>query len=275
MTLRNLLVHVADDDRNEARVAAACTLARQHNATATGLYVKPYPVIVPVAPIGGSVPVVEGLIEVYEKACAEAKERFLAAAEREGVHAVWHEDDGDAADRIAFHACYSDLVMVGQWSSDDVPDRLPRDLGGLVALTCGRPAMVLPYAGALNVSFKRVMLCWNGSRESTRAAHDMMEVFGDRVHVDVVCVDPDESVGRDPGADIAQHLAAHGLDVDAHRMTSGDLSVADTIISASADLGSDLIVMGAYGHARVREIAFGGMTRSVLSHMPVPVLLSH
>jgi nucleotide-binding universal stress UspA family protein len=93
--------------------------------------------------------------------------------------------------------------------------------------------------------------------------------------VDVVCIDPEDSAGRDPGADIAAHLAHHGVKAEAHRLSSGGLNTADTLISATADMGSDLLVMGAYGHARLRQLVFGGVTRGVLQHMPIPVLMSH
>ena len=102
-----------------------------------------------------------------------------------------------------------------------------------------------------------------------------MEFLQGAEHVDIVCVDPDDSADRDPGADIAAHLAHHGVRAEAHRMASGDLSTSDTLISATSDLGSDLVVMGAYGHSRLRELVFGGVTRSVLEHMPIPVLMAH
>lgn len=275
MALKNLLVHVGDDKLSDARITAACTMARNSDADVTGLYVRPYPVVIPAAPIGGAVPVIEGLSEAFEKACDEAQERFSKITEREGVQGNWHEDDGDAAERIALHARYADLSVIGQWSPDDTPDRLPRDLAALVALSSGRPVMMLPYAGDHSLAFKRVMLCWNGTRESARAAHDMLAVMPEGTHVDVLCVDPDDAGERDPGADIARLLASHGLEVDAHRMSSGDISVSDTILSASSDFGSDLIVMGAYGHARFQEIAFGGATRDIMQAAPVPLLLSH
>lgn len=275
MALRNILVHVADDSRNRDRIAAACELARRDDADVTGLYVRPYPVVIPAAPIGGAVPIVEGLSRAYEKAATEGRGRFEEVAGRSGARFDWHVDDGDAAERIAAHARYGDLAVVGQWSPDETNDLQPRDLGALVALSAGRPVMVLPYAGELACAMKRVMLCWDGSREAVRAAHDMLTVIPADARVDVACIDPEDATDRDPGSDIARHLASHGLAVEAHRMESADISVADTLISASADLGSDLIVMGAYGQARVSEIVFGGTTRRMLAQSPLPLLLSH
>ncbi len=275
MSLHNILVHVGDDSSCEARIAAACELARRNQADITGLYVRPYPVVIPAAPIGGAIPVVEGLSQAFEKACQEGRKKFEAAVTRAGVTSDWHEADGDAAENIAIHTRYADLAVVGQWSPDETPEQQPRDLAALVALSAGRPVLMLPYAGEHALTFERVMLCWDGSREAVRAAHDMLAVLPEGARVDVACIDPEESEDRDPGADIARHLASHGLKVDAHRMSKGDISVADALLSASSDLGSDLLVLGAYGHARMREIAFGGTTRAMLANAPVPLLLSH
>ena len=275
MALRNILVHVDDDARNEKRIAAACDLADRSRAQVTGLYVRPFPVVIPAAPIGGAIPVIEGLSRAYEKACQEGRKRFEAIAGRSGVSFGWQEDDGDAAECIAVHVRYADLAVVGQWSPDDTSDRQPRDMAALVALSAGRPVLMLPYAGEHALTFERVMLCWDGTREAARAAHDMMTLLPSGARVDIACIDPEEADDRDPGADIARHLASHGLNVEAHRMSRGDISVADALISASSDLGSDLIVLGAYGHARMREIAFGGTTRRMLANAPLPLLLSH
>mgnify|MGYP002629275320 CR=1 FL=1 len=275
MALHNILVHVADDTHCEQRIVSACELARRNQADITGLYVRPYPVVIPAAPIGGAIPVIEGLSQAFEKACKEGRDRFHAAVSRAGITSDWHEADGDAAENIAIHTRYADLAVVGQWSPDETPEQQPRDLAALVALSAGRPVLMLPYAGDHTLSFERVMLCWDGSREAVRAAHDMLGMLPHGSSVDIVCIDPEDSEDRDPGADIARHLASHGLKVDAHRMSKGDITIADTLLSASADLGSDLIVLGAYGHARMREIAFGGTTRAMLANAPLPLLLSH
>jgi len=275
MALRNILVHVSDDSRNDDRIAAACDLAGRNDAVVTGLYVRPFPVVIPAAPIGGAIPIIEGLSQAYQRACEDGRKRFDAIVASSGVQSDWHEDDGDAAECIAAHTHYADLAVVGQWSPDETPEQQPRDLAALVAMTAGRPALMLPYAGEPTLAFERVMLCWDGSREAVRAAHDMLTLLPKGARVDIACIDPDEADDRDPGADIARHLASHGLKADAHRMSSGDISVADALLSASSDLGSDLIVMGAYGHARMREIAFGGTTRSMLANAPLPLLLSH
>jgi nucleotide-binding universal stress UspA family protein len=275
MSLRNILVHAAEDARNGDRIGLACDLALQNEATVTGLFVKPFPIIVPAMPPGGAVTVIEDLRGVYVEAAGRARKIFEETADAKGVAAVWREDEGETSECLAFQSRYADLTVIGQWSPDDPSDPGTADLGASVALDSGRPVLVVPYAGTFSVNWKRIMVAWDSSRAATRALHDAMDFLIAADRVDVVCIDPEDSADRDPGADIAAHLAHHGVKAEAHRMPSGDLYVSDAIVSATTDMGADLLVMGAYGHARFRELVFGGVTRAVLEHMPVPVMMSH
>jgi nucleotide-binding universal stress UspA family protein len=275
MSLRTVLVHAAEDGRNADRVGLACDLVAKDSGTVAGLFVKPYPIVVPAMPPGGAVTVIEDLRGVFEEAERRAKAIFDKVTRSKGVTAEWRTDEGESSNCLAFQSRYADLTVVGQWSPDDPTDPGPIDLGAAVALDAGRPVLVVPYAGKVSADWKRVMVGWDGSRAATRAVHDAMDFLIAAERVDIVCIDPEDSAGRDPGADIAAHLAHHGVKADAHGMPSGGLGAADALISASSDLGADLMVMGAYGHARFRELVFGGVTRRVLEHMPIPVLMSH
>jgi nucleotide-binding universal stress UspA family protein len=269
------MVHAAEDSRCADRIELACDLALIDQATVTGLFVKPFPIIIPAMPPGGAVTVVEDLREVFEDAARRAREVFEKIADAKGVPAVWREDQGETGECLAFQSRYADLAVIGQWSPDDPSDPGTIDLGAAVALESGRPVLIVPYAGPLTSAWKRIMVAWDSSRAATRAVHDAMDFLLAADRVDIVCIDPEDSADRDPGADIAAHLAHHGVKAEAHRMASGGLNTADTLVSATTDLGADLLVMGAYGHARFRELIFGGVTRKVLEHMPIPVLMSH
>jgi len=275
MPCRDVLVHVTSNQSSGRTLEAAGQLSERFEARITGVHVRPTPVVVPMAPMAGAAPVIEALDEIHNEAANEARGRFEKEAGARGLAFDWHVDDGDAALRIAAHARYADLAVVGQVSPDDAEGGLPSDLAALVALDSGRPVLAVPYTGTFGMHFKRAMICWDASREASRALHDSLRLLDADTAIDVLCVDPDDATDRDPGADITAHLAHHGFKAEAHTMTSAELSVADTILSASADLGSELIVMGAYGHTRFREVVLGGVTRSILHHMPVPVLLSH
>ena len=275
MAIQSILIHFNDDAHNNATIDSAIALARQQEATITGLYVRPYPVVIPVAPIGGTMPVIDSMIEAFQQACEAAKTRFEKRMAGVGIGFDWRDDDGDTADRIGFHARYTDIAVLGQVSPEASDGRAPKDLPAIVTMNSGRPTLAIPYAGKHSTLFKRAMLCWNATREASRALHDSLMILQPGAHIDVLCVDAEGSTDRSPGANIAAHLTRHGFEAVAHHMVSAELSTSDTILSASADLGSELIVMGVYGHARLREIALGGVTRSLMEHMPVPVLMSH
>jgi nucleotide-binding universal stress UspA family protein len=122
------------------------------------------------------------------------------------------------------------------------------------------------------------MLCWNASRESARAAADALPFLAAAEKVVVLVVDPRSSAGghgAEPGADVATWLARHGVKVTVQRDVAADADIGGVILSRAADHGADLIVMGIYGHSRVREMILGGASRSLLSSMTVPVLMAH
>ena len=140
----------------------------------------------------------------------------------------------------------------------------------------GRPVIVVPYIQKAPLKLDRVMVCWDGSRAATRAIGDAMPLLERAGRVEIVIV-ANERGKQDEieGADMGQHLARHGLNVDLKRTVIGNIDVADVILSHAADANSDFIVMGGYGHSRLREFVLGGVTRSILRTMTAPVLMSH
>jgi nucleotide-binding universal stress UspA family protein len=136
--------------------------------------------------------------------------------------------------------------------------------------------IVVPYIQNGGLKLDRVMICWDGSRPATRAIADAMPFLARSAAIDVVIV----ASGREksdeiPGVDIGEHLARHGLDVEVERLSAIKGDVPDTILSHAADAEADLIVMGGYGHSRLREFILGGVTRGILRTMTVPVLMAH
>jgi nucleotide-binding universal stress UspA family protein len=166
-----------------------------------------------------------------------------------------------------------DLSVVGQAEPKSMRDDLMIE-GAL--FDSGRPVLVVPYIQRAGLKLDRVMVCWDGSRNAARAINDAMPFLSRAKAVDVVTI----TAGRDrsgeiKGADIAQHLARHGLNVELRRINAGDVDVANVILSDAADRDADLIVMGGYGHSRLREFVLGGATRGIRSSMTVPTLMSH
>ena len=136
---------------------------------------------------------------------------------------------------------------------------------------------MVPYAGSFSKVGEHVLVAWDASREATRALTDALPLLKRARRVTVMAVNPEKAHrhGAEPGADIALFLARHGVKVEATAQSSGGLDVGNFLLSRIADLDVDLLVMGAYGHARLRELMLGGVTQTILSSMTVPVLFSH
>jgi nucleotide-binding universal stress UspA family protein len=139
----------------------------------------------------------------------------------------------------------------------------------------GRPVLVVPYIQKTGLKLDVVAVCWDGSRSAARAVGDALPLLRQAGRVDVVTVEPRERLNDLPGAQIAEHLARHGLKVELKPLVAPDSDAHSTVLSYVADNGTDLIVMGGYGHSRLREFVLGGMTRNMLTSMTAPVLMSH
>jgi nucleotide-binding universal stress UspA family protein len=185
----------------------------------------------------------------------------------------WRQLDGQADRAVVAHARHADLTIVGQ-RSDDASEDSNRLLEALI-MESGRPVLAVPAYGKVERFGHHVLCAWNGTREAARAVADALPLLCQAEKVTILSIDPDQSAARLPGADIALHLARHGVAAEASTTFSGGLGVGDALLARASDLGADLIVMGAYGHSRAREAVFGGATRSLLDTMTVPVLMSH
>jgi nucleotide-binding universal stress UspA family protein len=141
-----------------------------------------------------------------------------------------------------------------------------------------RPVIIVPFIQKAGLKLDRIMVCWDGSRAATRAVADSLPLLKMAKLVEVVIVTGKSAKTANdeiPGADLGQHLARHGVTVEVKKITSTDIDVASTILSHAADTSADMIVMGGYGHSRLREFILGGVTRTILQSMTVPVLMSH
>ncbi len=283
MALKDILVQVDDGRGYQARLALAAALAARSDGHLTGLFViEPISFSALAAPGGPDFAAAEAFQAVereHRAARLKLGERLAAlfrdAADRAGVSSEWRVADDDAATAVVLHARYADLAVLGQADPDNPP--LGAGVVEAVLLGSGRPALVVPFIGAKSVG-ERVLVAWNATREAARALNDAMPLLAQAEKVTVLSVNPERGIGGEgdlPAADIALHLARHGVKAEAAHTTAEDVSVGDILLSRAADLGADLIVMGGYGHSRAREFVLGGATRELLRHMTVPVLLSH
>jgi nucleotide-binding universal stress UspA family protein len=235
----------------------------------------------PVVPISGAgyIPaeIIETQREDNETAAAAAIKSFNTAADQAGISAeplTTNAALAGASDQFARMARRFDLAIVGQAQPE--VSSVEQIIGETTLFESGRPMIVVPYIQKAPFKTDNVMICWDGSRTAARAVADALPLIGKSGRVEIVIV-ANERGKQDEieGADIGQHLARHGLNVDVHRISGGNIDVGDALLSHAADSGADLMVMGGYGHSRLREFVLGGVTRSIFESMTVPVLLSH
>ncbi|MBI2713392.1 MAG: universal stress protein [Rhizobiales bacterium] len=237
-----------------------------------------YEPIIPGTVMGGIPPeFIEAQRAESDKRARDATSRFEQAAKRAGVSAearIISASISGAADRLGRLGRRFDLVVVGQPEREkSVPDEVVDES---VLFESGRPVIFVPFIQTAGLKLDRVMVCWDGSRAATRAIADALPFLRKAKQVEIVMVANGRSKSDEiPGADLGQHLARHGLKVEVKRITSPDIDVASTILSYAADSSADMIVMGGYGHSRLREFILGGVTRGLLESMTIPALMSH
>jgi nucleotide-binding universal stress UspA family protein len=237
-----------------------------------------YDPIIPGTVMGGIPPeFIESQRSESEKKAQDAIARFEQAAKRAGISYETRSVNASiagAAERLGRLARRFDLVVVGQPDRDKSAPVEVVDEG--VLFDSGRPVIFVPYIQKAGLKLERVMVCWDGSRSATRAIADAMPFLHTAKQIEIVMVASKAGKNDEiPGADLGQHLARHGLKVDVKRITSPDIDVPSTILSYAADSSADMLVMGGYGHSRLREFILGGVTRGILETMTVPTLMSH
>jgi nucleotide-binding universal stress UspA family protein len=268
----NLSVGATRDVATDFAVSVASTL----DAHLAGVAFAYEPVMPGTIFDGVSASIVAAYRSEREQLAKTAIEKFEAAAKRGGVSAESRLLPAGLADAAGIFSrlarCY-DLTIIAQAKPDTMA---PEELLTEAALFgSGRPVLVVPYIQTTGLKLDRVIVCWDGSRNAARAIADAMPLLERAKTIEVVTIATKERRNEMAGADIAQHLARHGLKVDLENIVAKDIDVTNTILSHVADASADLIVMGGYGHSRLREFMLGGATRGILTAMTVPTLMSH
>jgi nucleotide-binding universal stress UspA family protein len=275
---KNLLVVLDTGKSCPGRIDLATYLGGRFGAHLTGLYVSPPPQVPAMIESQLTPELVELQMRTLGEAQGRVQELFRRRAEIPGITTEWRAREGEAGEVATLHARYADIAIVGQVDPESDELGSTSDLPERIVLGAGRPVLVVPYAGTFKTVGQRVLVAWNAGREATRAVNDAMPLLETATKVTVLAINPRPGLhghGEVPGADIALHLARHGVRAEAASVKSDEVEVGALLLSQAADLDADLIVMGAYGHSRMRELVLGGATREVLEAMTVPVLLSH
>ena len=235
----------------------------------------------PIVPVSGAGYIPADVIDAQERENEEATRaalnRFNTACSRAGVGAeplTLSASFAGVGEQFSRVARRFDLSIVGQ--AEPESSAVEEIIAESALFESGRPVIVVPYIQRAPLKLDNVMVCWDGSRASTRAIADAMPLLAKAGRVEVVIVTNERGKQDEiEGADMGEHLARHGLNVDVKRTALGDIDVADVLLSHAADAGSDFMIMGGYGHSRLREFVLGGVTRSIFRSMTVPVLMSH
>jgi nucleotide-binding universal stress UspA family protein len=274
-------VHLDGSAPSAIRLAVAADLARRHKAHLTGLFVVDVTPPILGAADAGSGAVLAELIERMRADALEAgaavEARFAEALRREGIAGEWRLAEGATPELVALHGRYADLVVVGQ-ADPEGSESAAAAVVSAALFESGRPVLVVPYAGSFAAIGSRILVGWNAAREASRAVHDALPLLAQAVAVTIAAVNPRIGLGghgEEPGADIARHLARHGVRVEIEHSAAPEIGAGDILLNRAADLSADLLVVGGYGHSRLREMLLGGVTRTLLRQMTLPVLLSH
>lgn len=277
-SLTQLLVHVDSSARTGVRLALACQLAARHGAMLTGLYAAT-PSFTPLSV--GAAPTPEflaSLVAIDDAKRAHAREAFGRACSGQDVRTAWGEvTEPPAIGGFAQQALYADLLVFGQHDpADSAAADVPADFAESVLGICGKPALVVPYAGTPRPVGGIVMIAWKETRESARAVAAALPLLrvASQVHV-VTFGEREEPFVSGAGLSLEMYLKLHGVRATLHNDSAAPGQVGELLLSRAFDLDADLLVMGCYGHSRAREWVLGGASHSVLRSMTLPVLMAH
>ncbi|MDH3465691.1 MAG: universal stress protein [Gammaproteobacteria bacterium] len=272
MTYKSILVQIDDDAACRPRLRAAAELGVRFGAHIIGLYVRQGLRIPTAAEIRDG----SGLLEA-QTAEAQHLERKAHAifseilASYAGPGYEWRTGDGIADEAFRRHSAYVDLLVVG------LDKEQPKSylISDEVLIGTARPVLLLPKDGGDQPVGHRVVAAWRNSREAARAINDALPFLHSASAVDIVSCVPPSSDTLPTAENIAVHLARHGISATTSSITCPNSHVGAAILAKVHDLRSDLLVMGAYGHSRLRETVWGGTTDYILSHLDCPIFMSH
>ena len=275
--IKDLVVNLGLGKPRDVAANYAISIAEAFDAHACGIAFA-YEPVVPPSPMGGiPAELIDAQWVASDGAANAAIAAFETAAKRAGISAEHRRltaSVGGAGDLFGRLARRFDLAVTAQGEPKSSAAHGLIIEGALFG--AGRPVVVVPYIQNGGLKLDRVMVCWDGSRPAARAIADAMPFLARSAAIDVVIVASGRERGDEiPGVDMGEHLARHGLNVDVKRIVSGDVDVPNTLLSHAADSGADFIVMGGFGHSRLREFVLGGATQGILAAMTVPTLMSH
>lgn len=281
MSYKTILVHLNDERRVGPLIDAARFLGDRDEAHVIGVYVMP------VATYGTLTPIGTSLVEAGRRSFREEAQRIKAAFESAMAGCALNAEFRLVESRTGYRDCASlaveqarsaDLVIASQedpgWEYSamlEFPERL--------AVESGRPTLLIPTAGRFPKFASRVLVAWNGSREAARAVFDALPMLQHANSVNLLTIKRKAPARGEQlvieAAEIGASLARHGIKCELSTSIADGIEIEEELLSRAADFSADLIVMGCYGHSRLREFVLGGASQAIFRTMTAPVLMSH
>lgn len=270
--MKSVMLYVHEDAGQEARLQAALDVTRAFEGHLTCIQATPYDAYILMDPFGGVYGVPELLRQLTEQQDA-ARERIEGRLAHEGVNWDWSRDDGPAAQVLVRRSRLADMIVVSQGLSGQDERRQPLDLVAEVALHGRAPVLAVPPDGRGLDCAGNAVIAWNGSFEAAQALRSAIPMLRAAASVRIVTVTADDL--DFPSTEASAYLSRHGIGSEIVEWPRGSRPVAEALRMAAAELEADYLVLGAYGHSRIRERILGGVTQAMLTQSPVPMLLAH
>lgn len=273
--LKDILVYVDDGASNKQRVITAVSLAKLHNARLTAV------TLATIKPSHIKVKDARTLATICEQEALKRVEEFSQYVEQQQLEVgsrVIHGDENQAARKLAQYARNFDLVILRQANPNNENFSVVEKLSEQVILLSGRPVFFMPYIGAHRIPCVKAMIAWDGSPTTTRATHDALALLSNVEEVIILVVQQGKqktAKGELLADDLSIHLKRHGVNATVKRLNAGTYDVPTVLLNEIAENDIDLLVMGGYGTPSLRQKIFGGVTRTILSSMIIPVIMSH
>lgn len=269
MAIRDILVHLDNLDATDARLELAINYARKHDANLRGLYLATTTYFEPRNSLEqSSYDRVETMFREKSDAAGITSEWIRPGRSYSGISII---------DIMITNAYYTDIVVVGQPNFKPPNLNIQPELPERLVSLCGRPVLVIPYAGIFETAGDRIMIAWRAGRESVRSVNDAMPCIEKAHHVSVIEVS-DKAIPSESNSNIIHlrdFIARHNINARTEQVFAGDFTVGDTILNLACEKTVDLLVMGAYVHSRRGTLTLSPVANHILRHLTMPVLMSH
>lgn len=277
---RTILVSLNEIERLDALLDGTTAIAKTQGAHLLGLYVIPAPTVYPAVGPYVVPEIFDGLTRYFEEQSKNARAKFDLALRRHGLPGEWLEVRAQSptlSETVSELGRSADLVVLSEINREGRTGG-ELDFAENVILGAARPVLILPRALSGPPHGDLVACGYNGSKEASRALHEAIPLLIQASEVRLIWVDPPEGEPVDlipPGSLMAASLSRHGVKAKVDTLPSNGRNAADVVIARAEELKAGILVMGAYGHSRIREFVLGGATRDALSRIPIPLLMSH